>query len=100
MENKMGMDKELAHGAKTAMETAISDLRTALENMSSNVNDLVGTSGGYGEGTWYGNAASDFATIYYEWAGKMSGSIEEIESLKNRLGKEIDDWEFSDKGLE
>lgn len=90
MSNTMQMDKDLANGTVTTMQTVIDELSSARDTMNSNVNNLVGTS-------WVGNAATEFERVYGEWGGKMTGIIDELETLKNTLKTEIESWEAVDQ---
>lgn len=86
------MEVDIARSTQQTMAHNIDEMRMALQNMQSAINNLRA-------GAWQGNSATEFFNQYDPLQTKLDNTLQELHMLSTRLQKEISEWEAAAANL-
>ena len=89
---ELRFDTDLGRSTSQVMMTAEDTMRQQLNNLASNVNNLVGTS-------WVAPSANQFQGEIDAWRQQVESVLSQLSQLKVRLDSEIAEWESSAASL-
>jgi hypothetical protein len=87
MSAQIHMDVEAAHAAQSAMNSAWEKISNAFEDAK------TATDGIRNQGKWICPDHLTFIDLWMECASGLKTDLETLADLKDRLGKEIEEWE-------
>ena len=85
-------DTDAGRMTANTIQTASSNLQTEMGNLSNRVNSMVGSE-------WIGNSASQFQSEFQTWSEQLRNAITQLDTLKQRLDREITEWETAAQAL-
>jgi len=85
------MDTDVAHGTSNTIRNTYNEMTSQLNAVSSSCDNLAGA--------WQGQSATQFKSEYDDWRSKLSQALEALNTLQQRLDKEITEWETAAQSL-
>jgi uncharacterized protein YukE len=79
------MDVETCQNVQKTMVAQEEQMKSAIDNVTSQVSSTVGSA-------WIGNSATEFQGVYDDLQKRINVSLEELQTLANRLQAEINEW--------
>ena len=79
------MEVETARATQSNIANTYQQLSSLLQSMSSSVGNL--------QPVWMGNSATEFFGLYDQWKSSMNTTLENLNTMAQKLNTEINEWE-------
>ena len=79
-------DTDAGKMTSTQINNSCSELNTQLNTLTQRVNSMVGAE-------WMGNSATMFQSEFQNWSQQLQQCVQQLEALRQRLDREIAEWE-------
>jgi WXG100 family type VII secretion target len=79
-------DTDAGRMTSSTINTSSTNIQTELTNLTNRVNSMVGAE-------WQGNSAQIFQQEFQAWSGQLRNCMDALTQLRDRLDREINDWE-------
>jgi len=78
-------DTDAGTNTVTQLNNCTAQMRNELNSLRTRVNNLVGSE-------WQGNSATDFQQEVQSWSQRLETSLTDLETLRQKLDREIQEW--------
>lgn len=79
-------DTDAGRVTSSQIGNGVNELQGQLNALSQRVNGMVGSE-------WIGNSATQFQGEFQNWAQQLQNCMQQLETLRQRLDREIAEWE-------